>query len=133
MKKLPNHILFKLTFVIFGIMILMTSKALSQDFIHQDDFKKKTSQGIVIVEFWAEFNESNQVNLKKLYDCKKYRVDMSLDPSLMITHKVTAVPTVVLYHNGKEVKRFLPTIMMKLERSIGDIQKEINLLVDDKF
>jgi len=119
--------------IIFAILILMTSKGFSQDFIHQDDFKKKTSQGIVLVEFWAEFNAMNQVNLKKLYDCKKYRVDMSLDPSLMVTHKVMAVPTVVLYHNGKEIKRFLPSLMMKLDAEIKDIQKEIDKLVDDKF
>jgi len=119
--------------IIFAILILMTSKGFSQDFIHQDDFKKKTSQGIVLVEFWAEFNAMNQINLKKLYDCKKYRVDMSLDPSLMVTHKVMAVPTVVLYNNGKEIKRFLPTVMMKLDAEIKDIQKEIDKLVDDKF
>ena len=119
--------------IIFAILILMTSKGFSQDFIHQDDFKKKTSQGIVLVEFWAEFNAMNQINLKKLYDCKKYRVDMSLDPSLMITHKVMAVPTVVLYNNGKEIKRFLPTVMMKLDAEIKDIQKEIDKFVDDKF
>jgi thioredoxin-like negative regulator of GroEL len=119
--------------IIFAILILMTSKGFSQDFIHQDDFKKKTSQGIVLVEFWAEFNAMNQVNLKKLYDCKKYRVDMSLDPSLMVTHKVMAVPTVVLYHNGKEIKRFLPSLMMKLDAEIKDIQKEIDKLVEDKF
>ena len=119
--------------IIFAILILITSKGFSQDFIHQDDFKKKTSQGIVLVEFWAEFNAMNQVNLKKLYDCKKYRVDMSLDPSLMVTHKVMAVPTVVLYHNGKEIKRFLPSLMMKLDAEIKDIQKEIDKLVEDKF
>ena len=119
--------------IIFAILILMTSKGFSQDFIHQDDFKKKTSQGIVLVEFWAEFNAMNQINLKKLYDCKKYRVDMSLDPSLMVTHKVMAVPTVVLYNNGKEIKRFLPTVMMKLDAEIKDIQKEIDKLVEDKF
>ena len=119
--------------IIFAILILMTSKGFSQDFIHQDDFKKKTSQGIVLVEFWAEFNAMNQINLKKLYDCKKYRVDMSLDPSLMVTHKVMAVPTVVLYHNGKEIKRFLPSLMMKLDTEIKDIQKEIDKLVEDKF
>jgi len=119
--------------IIFMVLILMTSKGFSQDFIHQDDFKKKTSQGIVLVEFWAEFNAINQVNLKKLYDCKKYRVDMSTDPNLMVTHKVMAVPTVVLYHNGKEIKRFLPSLMMKLDAEIKDIQKEIDKLVEDKF
>ena len=119
--------------IIFMVLILMTSKGFSQDFIHQDDFKKKTSQGIVLVEFWAEFNAINQVNLKKIYDCKKYRVDMSTDPSLMLTHKVTAVPTVVIYKNGKEVKRFLPSLMMKLDAEIKDIQDAIDELVDDKF
>ena len=119
--------------IIFAALILMTSKGFSQDFIHQDDFKKKTSQGIVLVEFWAEFNAINQVNLKKLYNCKKYRVDMSTDPNLMVTHKIMAVPTVVLYHNGKEIKRFLPSLMMKLDAEIKDIQKEIDELNDDKF
>ena len=119
--------------IVFMVLILMTSKGFSQDFIHQDDFKKKTSQGIVLVEFWAEFNAMNQVNLKKLYNCKKYRVDMSTDPNLMVTHKVMAVPTVVLYHNGKEIKRFLPSLMMKLDAEIKDIQKEIDELNDDKF
>tara|TARA_R110000824_G_scaffold114379_14_gene264874 strand:+ start:5101 stop:5472 length:372 start_codon:yes stop_codon:yes gene_type:complete len=119
--------------MIFMVLILMTSKGFSQDFIHQDDFKKKTSQGIVLVEFWAEFNAINQVNLKKIYDCKKYRVDMSADPNLMVTHKVMAVPTVVIYHNGKEIKRFLPSLMMKLDTDIKDIQDVIDELVGDKF
>lgn len=119
--------------IIFMVLILMTSKGFSQDFIHQDDFKKKTSQGIVLVEFWAEFNAINQVNLKKLYDCKKYRVDMSTDPNLMVTHKIMAVPTVIIYHNGKEVKRFLPSLMMKLDAEIKDIQAVIDELVGDKF
>jgi len=119
--------------ITFMVLILMTSKGFSQDFVHQDDFKKKTSQGIVLVEFWAEFNALNQVNLKKIYDCKKYRVDMSTDPNLMVTHKVMAVPTVVIYHNGKEVKRFLPSLMMKLDAEIKDIQAVIDELVGDKF
>ena len=119
--------------IIFMVLILMTSKGFSQDFIRQDDFKKKTSQGIVLVEFWAEFNAINQVNLKKIYDCKKYRVDMSTDPNLMVTHKIMAVPTVVIYHNGKEIKRFLPSLMMKLDAELKDIQDIIDELVDDKF
>ena len=119
--------------ITFMVLILMTSKGFSQDFVHQDDFKKKTSQGIVLVEFWAEFNAVNQVNLKKIHDCKKYRVDMSTDPNLMVTHKVMAVPTVVIYHNGKEVKRFLPSLMMKLDAEIKDIQGVIDELVGDKF
>jgi len=119
--------------LILIIFILIGNTLSAQDFLHEDDYEKKTKQGIVLVEFWAGFNAANEVNLKKIYDCKKYRVDMSQDPSLMAKHSIMAVPTVVIYHNGKEIKRFLPSLMMKLDAEIKDIQKVIDELVGDKF
>ena len=119
--------------LILIIFIIISNNVLAQDFLHEDDYEKKTKQGIVLVEFWASFNSANQVNLKKIYDCKKYRVDMSQDPSLMAKHSIMAVPTVIIYHNGKEVKRFLPSLMMKLDADIKDVQAVIDELVGDKF
>jgi len=119
--------------LILIIFIIISNNVLAQDFLHEDDYEKKTKQGIVLVEFWASFNSANQVNLKKIYDCKKYRVDMSQDPSLMAKHGIMAVPTVIIYHNGKEVKRFLPSLMMKLDADIKDVQAVIDELVGDKF
>ena len=119
--------------LILIIFIIISNNVLAQDFLHEDDYEKKTKQGIVLVEFWASFNSANQVNLKKIYDCKKYRVDISQDPSLMAKHGIMAVPTVIIYHNGKEVKRFLPSLMMKLDADIKDVQAVIDELVGDKF
>ena len=119
--------------LILIIFIIISNNVLAQDFLHEDDYEKKTKQGIVLVEFWASFNSANQVNLKKIYDCKKYRVDMSQDPTLMAKHSIMAVPTVIIYHNGKEIKRFLPSLMMKLDADIKDVQAAINELVGDKF
>jgi len=115
------------------LFLIISNNLISQDFLHEDDYEKKTKQGIVLVEFWASFNAANEVNLKKIYDCKKYRVDMSQDPTLMAKHSIMAVPTVVIYHNGKEIKRFLPSLMMKLDAEIKDIQEVIDELVGDKF
>jgi thioredoxin-like negative regulator of GroEL len=115
------------------LFLVISSDILAQDFLHEDDYEKKTKQGIVLVEFWASFNAANEVNLKKIYDCKKYRVDMSQDPTLMAKHSIMAVPTVIIYHNGKEIKRFLPTLMMKLDAEIKDIQGVIDELIGDKF
>ena len=115
------------------LFLIISNNVISQDFLHEDDYEKKTKQGIVLVEFWAGFNAANEVNLKKIYDCKKYRVDMSQDPTLMAKHSIMAVPTVVIYHNGKEIKRFLPSLMMKLDAEIKDIQEVIDELVGDKF
>ena len=119
--------------LILIIFIIISNTVYAQDFLHEDDYEKKTKQGIVLVEFWASFNSANEVNLKKIYDCKKYRVDMSQDPSLMAKHSIMAVPTVIIYHNGKEIKRFLPSLMMKLDADIKDIQAAIDELVGDKF
>ena len=58
---------------------------------------------------------------------------MSQDPNLMAKYGIMAVPTVIIYHNGKEVKRFLPSLMMKLDAEIKDIQGVIDELVGDKF
>ena len=119
--------------LILILFIIISNTVYAQDFLHEDDYEKKTKQGIVLVEFWASFNSANEVNLKKIYDCKKYRVDMSQDPSLMAKHGIMAVPTVIIYHNGKEVKRFLPSLMMKLDADIKDVQAVIDELVGDKF
>ena len=119
--------------LILIIFIIISNTVYAQDFLHEDDYEKKTKQGIVLVEFWASFNSANEVNLKKIYDCKKYRVDMSQDPTLMAKHSIMAVPTVIIYHNGKEIKRFLPSLMMKLDADIKDIQAAIDELVGDKF
>jgi thioredoxin-like negative regulator of GroEL len=131
--KIKKGMVFKMCTAIIGILFLIITSAKSQDFLHEDDYDKKTKQGIVLVEFWASFNSVNEVNLKKLYDCKKYRVDMSQDPSLMVKHNVMAVPTVVIYHNGKEIKRFLPGLMLKLDVDTKEIQAIIDELVGDKF
>tara|TARA_E500000305_G_C4016307_1_gene235843 strand:- start:427 stop:825 length:399 start_codon:yes stop_codon:yes gene_type:complete len=131
--KIKKGMVFKICTAIIGLIFLIVTGAKSQDFLHEDDYDKKTKQGIVLVEFWASFNSVNEVNLKKIYDCKKYRVDMSQDPSLMVKHNVMAVPTIVIYNNGKEVKRFLPGLMLKLDVDIKDIQAIIDELVGDKF
>ena len=131
--KIKKGIVFKTCTAILGIIFMLVVNARSQDFLHEDDYDKKTKQGIVLVEFWASFNSVNEVNLKKIYDCKKYRVDMSQDPSLMTKHNVMAVPTVVIYHNGKEIKRFLPGLMLKLDVDVKEIQAVMDELVGDKF
>ena len=131
--KIKRGMVFKMCSAVVGIMLLIATQSKSHDFLHEDDYEKKTKQGIVLVEFWASFNSLNEVNLKKIYDCKKYRVDMSQDPGLMTKYNVMAVPTVVIYHNGKEIKRFLPSLMMKLDAEIKDIPAAIDELVGDKF
>ena len=58
---------------------------------------------------------------------------MDTDMSLLTKYEVLAVPTVVLYHNGKEITRWIPNIMMKLDAELSEIQESIDELIGDKF
>ena len=63
--KIKKGMVFKTCTAILGLIFLIASSVSAQDFLHEDDYDKKTKQGIVLVEFWASFNSVNEVNLKK--------------------------------------------------------------------
>ena len=52
--------------LILILFIIISNTVYAQDFLHEDDYEKKTKQGIVLVEFWADFNKINQVPLKNI-------------------------------------------------------------------
>ena len=60
--KIKKGMVFKVCSLIIGIIFMIVTSGKSQDFLHVDDYDKKTKQGIVLVEFWASFNSVNEVN-----------------------------------------------------------------------
>ena len=98
--------------------------ALSQDF---DD-------GMVAVEFNASFNEANKVTwLSKLTDCDTKRVDITADSRWSKEYKIVVVPTIVIFNNNEEVKRFQANIMMTMEATLKDVQNSIDEIVMEAF
>ena len=121
---------------IFAILILSTLSvyALSIEFLNNSNFNNKISKGIVVVEYWADWNKSNQFSeLEELKDCTVYRACISKCSNAASKYKIKAVPTVIIYDNGKEGARFTPNIMLQLEASKGDVQSTINEIVLNKF
>ena len=49
-----------------------------------------------------------------------------LNPELQEKHEIKSVPTVIIFDDDEEVKRFEANIMMELEATKKDIQKEID-------
>ena len=98
--------------------------ALSQDF----------PSGMVAVEFNASFNKSNEVTwLSKLSDCETQRVDIAADSRWSKEYKIVVVPTIVIFNNNEEVKRFQANIMMTMEATKGDVQNSIDEIVMEAF
>ncbi len=106
------------------ILLTISSNSMSQDF----------PAGIVVVDFNASFNAANDVAwLGKLTDCETERVDITSDSRWSGEYKIVVVPTLVIFNNGEEVKRFQANIMMTMEATRKEVQDAIDEIVMEAF
>jgi len=106
------------------ILLTISSNSMSQDF----------PDGIVVVDFNASFNAANDVAwLGKLTDCETERVDITSDSRWSGEYKIVVVPTLVIFNNGEEVKRFQANIMMTMEATRKEVQDAIDEIVMEAF
>ena len=90
--------------------------------------------GVCVVEFNASFNSGNSVDwLDNLSDCKGKRIDIATDPSMQKEHKIVVVPTIIVFNDGEEIKRFQANIMMKMEAKLDDVQTIVDETVMESF
>jgi len=106
------------------ILLLFPLTAMCQDF----------PDGMVAVEFNASFNKTNEVTwLPKLTDCETQRVDIAADSRWSKEYKIVVVPTIVIFNNNEEVKRFQANIMMTMEATKKEVQDSIDEIVMEAF
>jgi len=80
-------------------------------------------KGISVVQYNALFNKSNAVqNLEKISDAKSFNSWIDNDATIKDTYNVYSVPTVILYQDGIEVRRWEAGISMKLKITYRDVQ-----------
>ena len=117
----------KFLYMIFLIPLL----SYSQDAIKENgDFP----DGLVVVEFNASFNNANEVPwLSKLIDCTTDRVDITADARWAKEYKIVVVPTLVIFNDGEEVKRFQANIMMTMEATKGELQDAVDAIIMEAF
>ena len=73
-----------------------------------ENFKKATNRGLVVVEFWATWNETNKVSVIDewdSFDAKVYRLNIDLYPKIQADNNVVILPTIIFFDDGEEVKR----------------------------
>ena len=127
--NISNHIL-----ILLGVLFFFVGTASGQDFVNHDNFDKKIAKDIVVIEFWVEWNSSNEFGeLIKLKECEKYRVNIGLCNKIQKEYNVMAVPTIIVFENGEEKERFNPNIMFQLEVDKKTIQHSVDTLVLNKF
>ena len=105
-------------------LLLVSTTALSQDF----------PDGLVVVEFNASFNKANEVEwLSKLTDCETQRIDITADARWSKEYKIVVVPTLVVFNNNEESKRFQANIMMQIDANRDDVQDAVDEIIMSDF
>ena len=114
------------SFVLFSAVVYVAAPAESEASILES--------GVCVVEFNATFNASNSVEwIDELSDCKGKRVDIAAYPEMQKEHKIVVVPTIIIFNDEEEVKRFQANIMMQLEATKEDVQEAVDEIIMSAF
>ena len=90
--------------------------------------------GICVVEFNASFNASNSVDwIDDLSDCNGKRIDIAAHPEMQKEYKIVVVPTIIIFNDKEEVKRFQANIMMQLEATQDEVQEAVDEIMMSAF
>jgi len=107
------------------LLMILSSFAKGQSYTCDED--------ICVVEFNASWNEANDTKwLHKLTDCETKRIlidkgTWQKDFSIVVT------PTIIIFVDGEEKKRYQANIMMVIEETQKDIQGKIDEIMMDSF
>ena len=82
---------------------------------------------ITVTHFNAEWNSANKVEwFGKLDDCDLADVDIIKEPKLQDKHKIVIVPTIIIFKDGEEIKRYQADLSFKMLATRKEIQNFIN-------
>ncbi len=89
---------------------------------------------IVVTHFNADWNSPNKVSyIGKLTDCDIVYVDIAVAPILQAKHEIVVVPTVIIFKDGEEVKRFQADISFSMKATRKEMQGIIDELIMSDF
>ena len=116
--------------------ILVTSLFSEVRELTDENFDRATKRGLVVVEFWATWNEANKVTALDEwdnFDAKVYRVNIDLYPKVQSDNEVVILPTIIIYDDGKEVKRLQGDMSFSLKVTTKQLDKIVDEILMSKF
>jgi hypothetical protein len=102
------------------------------------NFSKATKRGLVVVEFYAGWNEVNIVKLLddwENFEVKRvYRVNIETYPKIQSDNNVVVLPTIIFYLDGDEAGRLQGNMKFQLETTTKELDKMVEEIYnEDKF
>jgi len=89
---------------------------------------------IVVTHFNAAWNDPNKAEwVGDLTDCDITYVDIAESPKLQQKHKVVVVPTIIIFQDGEEIKRYQAGISFKMLATKEELQDKIDEIIMSSF
>ena len=113
------------SYLIILMLMVLCSSAKAQTYNCDED--------ICVVEFNASWNSANNVDwLYKLSGVGTKRI-MIDDGDWQKKFSIVVTPTIIIFVNGKESKRYQANIMMEMEAKQSDVQDKIDEIIMEEF
>ena len=126
--------------VILILLLYLPTVSFTQEYIDDSNFDDKISEQsafgddestIVVVEFWAKFNEANAFSdWDKVEGVKYYRVDLAKAPKAKKEYRVRMAPTLIIFKDGINEESFkagldleCPVTLEELQDAIDEVKK----------
>ena len=89
-----------------------------------------TFSQITVTHYNAGWNSANEVEwVEKLSDCDIAYVDVAKSPDLQKKHNVVVIPTIIVFQDGEEIKRFQADLSFKMAATRKEVQDFIDELI----
>ena len=138
-KKIDRTNMRKFLFI-FILFLVCGFNSFGQEFIDDSNFEDKINHkeafgddvaNIVIVEFWAKFNDINAFqDWEKVDGVKYYRCDISKAPKAKKQYRIRMAPTLIIFKDGINEESFkagldleCPVTLDELQEAIEDVKK----------
>ena len=129
---------------ISSILIMISFQSFGQEFIDDSNFESKINekhafgdndQNIVVVEFWAKFNEANAfAEWDKVKGVKYFRIDVGTSPVMKKKYRIRMAPTIILFNKGIKEDTWKAGLDLECPVDLSELQEAVEeVKTADKF
>mgnify|MGYP005686529441 CR=1 FL=1 len=126
------------------LIIFISFQSYGQEFIDDSNFETKINeqhsfgddeQNIVVVEFWAKFNESNAfTDWDNVKGVKYFRIDVATSPIMKKKFRIRMAPTIILFNKGIKEDTWKAGLDLECPVDLSELQEAVEeVKTADKF
>jgi len=120
-----------LTACLLGILLLTPSANLLESPKQTDipntflNDRGQTVAGTVVFQFNSSWNVTNEYRWVETPKAKYFEIDLDKSPKYKTKYNIKSLPTIIIFKNGQEFKRYEGGLQMKITIPIQAIQKDL--------